>query len=91
MPLRPVSDEPATTHEVVVNGCLSPESLKLHDPEFYASVQGGLCWTIISSVVMEEWPCLAQLVQESANTGANCNERRGNFSFLGVFTTCGKP
>ena len=72
-----VRHEPATTHEVVVNGCLSPESLKLHDPEFYASVQGGLCWTIISSVVMEEWPCLAQLVQESANTGGQLQRKEG--------------
>ena len=62
---------------VVVNGFLSPETLKLHDPEFYGAVQNGLSWVIIAGQVMTQYPSLAQLIQESANTGGQLQRKEG--------------
>ena len=62
---------------VQVNGTLSMEALKLHDPGFFEAATQGLLWTVLPAKLMVEFPELPQLIQEAANTGGQLARHEG--------------
>ena len=52
-------------------------NLKKHDPEFHHAVTHGMEWTVLSADLLRSFPTMAQLVQESSNTGGQLQRREG--------------
>ena len=63
--------------QVTVSGLLSMESLMKHDKQFHDAATSGLSWTVISQTVMREYPGLASLIEEAANTGGQIQRKEG--------------
>ena len=55
----------------------SEDALKKHDPEFHHAVTHGMEWTVLSADLLRSFPTMAQLVQESSNTGGQLQRREG--------------
>lgn len=59
---------PHTDERLTVGGRLSVEKVKLEDPLYGEAIEQGMKWTIISHLVVQQYPKLPLLVQAAANS-----------------------
>ncbi|CAJ1330948.1 unnamed protein product, partial [Effrenium voratum] len=61
--------------DVTVGGRISGEQLGKVDPLFYKAAQEGIVWTVISSLVLTQYPILANILQEAGNTSGQLQRK----------------